>query len=223
MVRGPGFRLHHSMADLSQELHQDEHTRYMKTFLSLDALIDSLHGSLPTLFQMPISCPDFMITWATHLICRVATIKLHTVFIGSSSFSRKKALEAAEGIVLLVRGQDLSGVEVNPVFGILWKIAGQTITEEIMRLDRDEQALMYKLPSWDAPPAREGLNRRQELLTELEELFLLMEVFSGRSKIIGMHLFPIWFITIVDLGILTEYELSVLQGSYRAIAGPTSY
>lgn len=195
----------------------------MKTFLSLDALIDSLYSSLPTLFETSISRPDFMIAWAMHLICRVATIKLHTVFMGSSSFSRKKALEAAEGIVSLVRGQDLSGVEVNPVFGIFWKIAGQTITEEIMRLDRDRQALMYKLPSWDATPAGEGLNRRQELLTELEELFLLMEVFSGRSKIIGVsfpasgcHCLFIW-------GILTDYELSVLQGSYRAIVGPTSY
>ncbi|KAE9394742.1 hypothetical protein BT96DRAFT_1022378 [Gymnopus androsaceus JB14] len=121
----------------TNELHPDEHTRYMKTFVALDALIDSLHRSLPSLLQTPISSPDFVIVWATHLICCGASITLHNVFIDSSPFSRNKTLESAEGSLVLVRGKDLGSTEVNPIFGILWRIVGQAIIEEISRLDRE--------------------------------------------------------------------------------------
>ncbi|KAJ3985026.1 Zn(2)-Cys(6) binuclear cluster domain-containing protein [Lentinula detonsa] len=148
----------------ANELHSDEHTRYMKTFNSLDALIDSFSSSLPSFSQTYVTSPDFVTVWTTHLV-----------------------LECAESCVMLGRGRDLSGVEVNPIFGLLWKIAGEAIIEEISRLDAfNRQAL--SLPNWGLEePTILG---RVEMVALLEELFLTMELFGhgSGSKIIAYQL-----------------------------------
>ncbi|KAJ3743569.1 Zn(2)-Cys(6) binuclear cluster domain-containing protein [Lentinula detonsa] len=146
----------------ANELHSDEHTRYMKTFNSLDALIDSFSSSLPSFSQTYVTSPDFVTVWTTHL----------------------KVLECAESCVMLGRGRDLSGVEVNPIFGLLWKIAGEAIIEEISRLDAfNRQAL--SLPNWGLEETT--ILGRVEMVALLEELFLTMELFGhgSGSKIIA--------------------------------------
>ncbi|KAJ3826772.1 Zn(2)-Cys(6) binuclear cluster domain-containing protein [Lentinula raphanica] len=169
------------------DLHPDEHSRYMKTFTSLDSLIDSFTSSLPPLSQTYTSSPDFVIIWATHLICRVATIKLHEIFASSNAFSRKKVLECAEGCIMLGRGRDLSGIEVNPIFGLLWKIAGEAIIGEISRLDAYNRQT-FSLPNWGLEEAT--VTGRVEMVALLEELFLTMELFGNRTgcKIIAYQL-----------------------------------
>ncbi|KAJ4475076.1 Zn(2)-Cys(6) binuclear cluster domain-containing protein [Lentinula aciculospora] len=171
----------------ANELHSDEHTRYMKTFASLDALIDSFYSSLLSFSQTYVSSPEFMTVWATHLICRVATIKLHNIFTASNVFSRKKVLECAEACVMLCRGRDLTGIEVNPVFGLLWRIVGEAIIVEISRIDAlSRQAL--SLPNWGLEET--AVLGRVEMVALLEELFLTMELFGSRSgsKIIAYQL-----------------------------------
>ncbi|KAJ3771184.1 Zn(2)-Cys(6) binuclear cluster domain-containing protein [Lentinula raphanica] len=170
-----------------KDLHPDEHSRYMKTFTSLDSLIDSFTSSLPPLSQTYTSSPDFVIIWATHLICRVATIKLHEIFASSNAFSRKKVLECAEGCIMLGRGRDLSGIEVNPIFGLLWKIAGEAIIGEISRLDAYNRQT-FSLPNWGLEEAT--VTGRVEMVALLEELFLTMELFGNRTgcKIIAYQL-----------------------------------
>ncbi|KAJ3784835.1 Zn(2)-Cys(6) binuclear cluster domain-containing protein, partial [Lentinula aff. detonsa] len=199
----------------ANELHSDEHTRYMKTFNSLDALIDSFSSSLPSFSQTYVSSPDFVTVWTTHLVCRVATIKLHSIFTASNAFSRKKVLECAESCVILGRGRDLSGVEVNPIFGLLWKIAGEAIIEEISRLDAlNRQAL--SLPNWGLEETT--ILGRVEMVALLEELFLTMELFGHRSgsKIIGERIstrlpaqYSIHLLCIA-------YQLGSLQESYHS-------
>ncbi|KAJ3890699.1 Zn(2)-Cys(6) binuclear cluster domain-containing protein [Lentinula edodes] len=172
----------------TNELHSDEHIRYMKTFTSFDALIDSFTSSLPSFSQTYVSSPDFVTVWATHLICRAATIKLHNVFTASNAFSRKKVLECAERCVMLGRGMDLTSVEVNPIFGLLWMITGEAIINEISRLD-DLNRQTMSLPNWVLEEAT--ILGRVEMVALLEELFLTMELFGNRSgsKIIGMNSF----------------------------------
>ncbi|KAH7870655.1 Zn(2)-Cys(6) binuclear cluster domain-containing protein [Lentinula edodes] len=162
----------------TNELHSDEHIRYMKTFTSFDALIDSFTSSLPSFSQTYISSPDFVTVWATHLICRAATIKLHNVFTASNAFSRKKVLECAERCVMLGRGMDLTSVEVNPIFGLLWMITGEAIINEISRLD-DLNRQTMSLPNWVLEEAT--ILGRVEMVALLEELFLTMELFGNRS------------------------------------------
>ncbi|KAJ3763813.1 Zn(2)-Cys(6) binuclear cluster domain-containing protein [Lentinula raphanica] len=130
---------------------------------------------------------DFVIIWATHLICRVATIKLHEIFASSNAFSRKKVLECAEGCIMLGRGRDLSGIEVNPIFGLLWKIAGEAIIGEISRLDAYNRQT-FSLPNWGLEEAT--VTGRVEMVALLEELFLTMELFGNRTgcKIIAYQL-----------------------------------
>ncbi|KIK61809.1 hypothetical protein GYMLUDRAFT_578374 [Collybiopsis luxurians FD-317 M1] len=167
----------------TSELHPDEHARYMRNFTSLDSLIDTFRTSLPPLSQTPSTSPDFFVMWLTHLICYTATIKLHNAFASSNSFSRKKVLRSAENCVLSGRGHDFSHVEVmNPIFGILWRIVGLIIIEEIMRLDQiNSQAL--SMPSWGVEDRVMG--RRVEMVALLEELFLTTEVFACNCKTIG--------------------------------------
>ncbi|KAJ3864869.1 Zn(2)-Cys(6) binuclear cluster domain-containing protein [Lentinula novae-zelandiae] len=162
----------------TNELHSDEHIRYMKTFTAFDALIDSFTSSLPSFSQTYISSPDFVTVWATHLICRAATIKLHNVFTASNAFSRKKVLECAERCVMLGRGMDLTSVEVNPIFGLLWMITGEAIINEISRLD-DLNRQTMSLPNWVLEEAT--ILGRVEMVALLEELFLTMELFGNRS------------------------------------------
>ncbi|KAF8825687.1 hypothetical protein HHX47_DHR6000123 [Lentinula edodes] len=162
----------------TNELHSDEHIRYMKTFTSFDALIDSFTSSLPSFSQTYISSPDFVTVWATHLICRAATIKLHNVFTASNAFSRKKVLECAERCVMLGRGMDLTSVEVNPIFGLLWMITGEAIINEISRLD-DLNRQTMSLPNWVLEEAT--ILGRVEMVALLEELFLTMELIRYES------------------------------------------
>ncbi|KAF9073310.1 hypothetical protein BDP27DRAFT_319191 [Rhodocollybia butyracea] len=169
----------------TSELHPDEHLRYMKTFTSLDALIDSFYALLPLFSQTPVSSPNFVIIWATHLIIRVANIKLHNVFAASIPFSQKKTLHLAEECVELVLGIDLSNAEVNPIFGMLWTIIGQTIIEEIIRIDSLIQTAL--LSAWGMEELEVG--RRVKVVALLNELFQTMELFAVQSKIIGVFIF----------------------------------
>ncbi|KAJ3734956.1 Zn(2)-Cys(6) binuclear cluster domain-containing protein [Lentinula guzmanii] len=184
----------------ANELHSDEHTRYMKTFNSLDALIDSFSSSLPSFSQTYVSSPDFVTVWTTHLVCRVATIKLHSIFTASNAFSRKKVLECAESCVMLGRGRDLSG---------------EAIIEEISRLDAfNRQAL--SLPNWGLEETT--ILGRVEMVALLEELFLTMELFGhgSGSKIIGERIstrLPAQYS--VHL-LCIAYQLGSLQESYHS-------
>ncbi|KIK70720.1 hypothetical protein GYMLUDRAFT_254049, partial [Collybiopsis luxurians FD-317 M1] len=184
-------------AVFNSEMGADENSRFGASFASLDHLIDTFQSSLgliPLNYQSLYSYESGTIL-TTHTLAYLATVQLHSVFIATSSHSRRKALAAARACVTILRQVDMSSVShVNPILGSCWTSVCQVFIDELKRIRKgNRSSLPAAAESWGRTDAynvegdAENFSEEQ-IVGMLEKVFATMAVFSIESPIIGYQL-----------------------------------
>ncbi|KAJ7069545.1 Zn(2)-Cys(6) binuclear cluster domain-containing protein [Mycena amicta] len=151
---------------------------FYRSFNSMDTLIENFIRSLPSLFNtVPIERARTL--FLVHALARVALIQLHNPFVdvlGSDYNARRRALEAARGIVA-----DLAVVPVNdfryvdPIMGTLFMATAQVFIAELRRYRRLQGAFSGEMDE-------------RALMDGVETVLAVMNVFASTCRLMDSQL-----------------------------------